>query len=100
MIAVNGFDERHGVQWGAEDSDVERRLKKIGVRVKSLRFAATMIHFDGQYFKRGPSEDARERWKLYQQAEKENRTWTPDGLIKQDRPDTSITRSYRKNVDH
>lgn len=99
LIAVNGFDERHGVQWGAEDSDVERRLKKIGVEVKSLRFAATMIHFDGQYFRRGPSEDARERWKLYQQAEKEDRIWTPDGLIRQDRPDTSITRSYRKKID-
>lgn len=99
LIAVNGFDERHGVQWGAEDSDVERRLKKIGVRVLSLRFAAIMIHFDGQYFKRGPSEDARQRWKLYQQAEKENRTWTPHGLIKEDRPDASVTRSYGPETD-
>lgn len=99
LIAVNGFDERHGVQWGAEDSDVERRLKRIGVKVHSLRFAATMIHFDGQYFRRGPSEDARQRWKLYQQAEKENRIWTPDGLIREDRPDSAVTRSYSKNID-
>ncbi len=96
LMAVNGFDERHGVQWGAEDSDIERRLKKIGVKVHSLRYAATMIHFDGQYFKRGPSEDARQRWQLYLQAEKEDRTWTPYGLIKQDRPDQSVGRSYSR----
>jgi len=94
LLAVNGFDERHGVQWGAEDSDVERRLKKIGVQVRSLRYAATMIHFDGQYYRRGPSEDARQRWQLYLQAEKEDRTWTPHGILKQDRPDHSVSRSY------
>jgi len=96
IVAINGFDERHAVQWGAEDSDVERRLKKIGVKVRSLRFAATMIHFDAQYFKRGPSEDARERWKLYQQVEKEDRIWTPYGLVHEDRPDETIDLSYRQ----
>lgn len=95
LVAINGFDERHGVQWGAEDSDVERRLRKTGVEVLSLRFAATMIHFDGQYFRRGPSEDARQRWKLYQQAEQENRIWTPHGLVKEDRPDSTVPTSYR-----
>lgn len=96
LLAVNGFDERHGVQWGAEDSDVERRLKKTGVKVHSLRYAATMIHFDGQYFKRGPSEDGRQRWQLYLQAEKEDRVWTPHGIIKQDRPDHDVSRSYSR----
>ncbi|MFW8566560.1 glycosyltransferase [Orrella sp. 11846] len=91
LLAVNGFDERHGVQWGAEDSDIERRLRKTGAKVLNLRYAASMVHFDGQYFKRGPSEDARNRWKLYLQAEQEDRVWTPDGILKEDRDDASVT---------
>lgn len=87
LLAINGFDERHGEQWGAEDSDVERRLLKLGVKRMSLRYQAVMIHFDASFFKRGPSEDARRRWKFYQQAAAENRVWTPYGIVKEDRPD-------------
>jgi glycosyltransferase involved in cell wall biosynthesis len=87
LLAINGFDERHGVQWGAEDSDVERRLLKFGVKRCSLRYQAIMIHFDQSFFKRGLSEDAQRRWKFYQQAAEEDRVWTPHGLVKEDRPD-------------
>ena len=87
LIAINGFDERHDEQWGAEDSDVERRLKMHGVRCHGLRYQATMIHFDASFYKRGPSEDAARRWQHYLAAEAENRIWTPYGICKQDRED-------------
>ena len=43
LLAVNGFDE--GYQgWGLEDSDLTIRLLHAGLRRKSARFAAPVIH--------------------------------------------------------
>jgi glycosyltransferase involved in cell wall biosynthesis len=89
LMAINGFDERHAVTWGAEDSDLQRRLLKAGMKIKGLRYQATMIHFDGSYFKRKDAVDmARHQGlSLYDQAAAEDRAWTPYGIIKEDRPD-------------
>lgn len=93
LLSVNGFDERHTVQWGAEDTDVERRLQKAGLKFNDLRYQATMIHLDISYFKRHlivstshigiPS--------LYDQAAAENRSWTPFGIVKEDRLDPVLS---------
>jgi glycosyltransferase involved in cell wall biosynthesis len=43
LLAVNGFDE--GYQgWGLEDSDLSIRLLHAGLRRKSARFAAPVVH--------------------------------------------------------
>jgi len=43
LININGFDENyHG--WGLEDSDLVIRLLRSGIRHKSARFAATVLH--------------------------------------------------------
>jgi GT2 family glycosyltransferase len=52
LLSINGFDERFRAQWGAEDSDIDRRLRMVGVTVRSLFLCATMVHFDSSYDKR------------------------------------------------
>lgn len=40
---VNGFDERF-VGWGFEDSDLQRRLEREGLRVRSILWRAPVVH--------------------------------------------------------
>jgi glycosyltransferase involved in cell wall biosynthesis len=88
LLAVNGFDERADVQWGAEDSDIDRRLLQAGLKRVNLRYQATMIHFDSSYFKRSAMEATRpDQVSIFKQAQTENRTWTRHGILKEDRPD-------------
>ena len=88
LLALNGFDERADVQWGAEDSDIDRRLLKAGVRMVNLRYQATMIHFDSAYFKRNINNPlSKETRNFFDEAKKEDRTWTRYGILKEDRHD-------------
>jgi glycosyltransferase involved in cell wall biosynthesis len=87
LIAINGFDERHSVAWGAEDSDLERRLRRAGLDVRGLRYQATMVHLDASYSKRQQEGLTRDQLGLFEQVKAENRTWTPHGIIKEDRSD-------------
>lgn len=88
LLAINGFDERAHVQWGAEDSDVDRRLLKSGVRITNLRYQATMIHFDASFFRReAQNAISASNSHIFQQAQAENRAWTPFGIVKEDRAD-------------
>jgi glycosyltransferase involved in cell wall biosynthesis len=43
FLAVNGFDESYA-GWGLEDSDLVIRLLAAGIRRKSARFAAPVLH--------------------------------------------------------
>ncbi|MFO7747863.1 MAG: glycosyltransferase [Orrella sp.] len=91
LLSINGFDERHTVPWGAEDSDLQRRLLKAGIKIKDLRYQATAIHFDSSYFHRKASSSDTESKGLshYDRAALEDRAWTPFGILKKDRPDPS-----------
>jgi len=94
LVAVNGFDERANVPWGAEDADIERRLLKAGLTLKSLRYQATVVHFDASYEKRGPvTKSDQDRLEIFLTAKAENRSWTPYGIVKEDRPDPVLYRS-------
>lgn len=86
LMAVNGFDERHNIPWGAEDSDIERRLSIFGVKVKDLRYQATMIHFDASFFKRkaGISESQRLGHLFFKQVSSNESAWTAFGIKKLD----------------
>lgn len=44
MFAINGFDEDFTEPYYGEDTDVERRLKLSGVRLRCSRFAALQYH--------------------------------------------------------
>ncbi len=54
MIRINGFDEDFTMPTTGEDSDIERRMRLIGITMKSCRNAANMVHlyhpknFDGE----------------------------------------------------
>jgi len=84
LLAINGFDERHGVQWGAEDSDLQRRLQLYGVKLKSLAQQACQIHFDTAFFKRkNKGHDAAAPEQDYLKlAARENQYFTPYGIVK------------------
>jgi glycosyltransferase involved in cell wall biosynthesis len=86
LLSVNGFDERFSVPWGAEDSDLERRLRKAGLQFKNLRYQATMIHFDASYDRRRRGE-LRQTSHYFELVKQENRAWTPYGILKEDRAD-------------
>ena len=43
LVSVNGFDETID-GWGMEDSDLAVRLINLGLKIKSLRFAAPQLH--------------------------------------------------------
>jgi glycosyltransferase involved in cell wall biosynthesis len=43
LLTINGFDEAY-TGWGLEDSDLSLRLQRAGIRVKSGRYATTVLH--------------------------------------------------------
>jgi glycosyltransferase involved in cell wall biosynthesis len=85
LLAINGFDERFRAQWGAEDSDVDRRLRMRGIKVRSLFMCATMVHFDLSYDKRAlwainpPNANMP---KYYDSVAAEGQSYTNFGIIK------------------
>jgi GT2 family glycosyltransferase len=44
MVKINGFDEDFTMPTHGEDSDVERRLRHFGVKMRSCRNAAIVVH--------------------------------------------------------
>lgn len=46
LIAINGFDEDYHTAGVGEDVDIEYRLKKLGLKLYSIRFAALQYHLD------------------------------------------------------
>jgi glycosyltransferase involved in cell wall biosynthesis len=46
MIRINGFDEDFKMPTTGEDSDIERRMRILGVKMKSCRNVANMVHLD------------------------------------------------------
>lgn len=84
LLAINGFDERHRVHWGAEDSDLQRRLQLHGIRLKSLAQQACQIHFDASFFKRRDVNRVSDAGSAshFAQAVAEGVSWTPHGIVK------------------
>jgi glycosyltransferase involved in cell wall biosynthesis len=44
MIRINGFDEDFKMPTTGEDSDIERRMRILGIKMKSCRNVANMVH--------------------------------------------------------
>jgi GT2 family glycosyltransferase len=78
LIAINGFDERYTQPTFGEDSDVELRLRLNGVRFRSVISMAVMYHCHHKLLPRPGESKA-----LYENAVRENRAFTPFGIIKQ-----------------
>ena len=46
LLSVNGFDEDYQSAGVGEDVDIEYRLKKLGLQLYSIRYAAIQYHLD------------------------------------------------------
>jgi GT2 family glycosyltransferase len=46
LLRINGFDEDFTMPTTGEDTDIERRLRHFGIKMKSCRNAANVIHLD------------------------------------------------------
>jgi GT2 family glycosyltransferase len=46
MIRINGFDEDFTMPTTGEDTDIERRMRLLGIKMKSCRNAANVVHLD------------------------------------------------------
>jgi glycosyltransferase involved in cell wall biosynthesis len=44
MVRINGIDESYGPSPVADDTDIEWRLRKAGITIKSCKFAANVFH--------------------------------------------------------
>lgn len=84
LLSVNGFDERHKIPWGAEDSDIQRRLLIKGLKIKSLRYQAIMIHLDSTFLKRkrGKFSGQDQGSLFYTDAAEDDLSWTRFGISK------------------
>lgn len=83
IININGLDERANVPWGAEDSDLDRRLRMYGVRIDALRYRASMIHFDRSYTKRKFNKLSEKTGiAIFNKAKHENKIWAECGIQK------------------
>ena len=85
LLAVNGFDERFNTTWGAEDSDIERRLRLNGTHIQRAFMCAAMLHFDASYDKREAWAKAPEdpnKPKYFQMVAGEGSAWTRFGIDK------------------
>ncbi|HEX5328611.1 glycosyltransferase [Sulfuricurvum sp.] len=46
LLRINGFDEDFTMPTTGEDTDIERRMRLLGIKMKSCRNAANVIHLD------------------------------------------------------
>lgn len=78
LLELNGFDCRVNFPWGAEDSDIDRRLKLAGVAVSPLASSATVLHFDTKFSQRYGEVNAGND--VYQEAVLARHIKTPFGI--------------------
>lgn len=80
MIKINGFDEDFTRPLFGEDTDIERRLTLIGVKLKCSKFQTIQYHLHH------PTKDRDEDWKisgeLYERKVKEGKSVCDNGYIK------------------
>lgn len=76
---VGGFDERFTLLW--DDADVSERLKGAGVRGRSIRYLAPILHLEHGRAYRNPEADNR-NLQLFLQNQAEGVVITPYGLAR------------------
>ena len=82
MQAINGFDEDFTQPFYGEDTDVERRLKLIGVRLVCSRYATVQYHMHHETGDRSQCWEVSER--MFKEKSKENLPWCLNGLVKRE----------------
>jgi len=77
LLEINGFDERFKYPAAGEDSDIESRLRRNGLIVKTIRNQAIQFHL---YHKELPRE--KERLVFFEENNTNSVTYTPYGIIR------------------
>jgi len=77
LLSINGFDERYEAPSIGEDSDIQFRLEKNGVRIGSLNNMAVQYHL---FHKLQPRPQ--ENLDLFENIKKLGKSFTPYGIIK------------------
>lgn len=82
LVEINGFDEDYVIAGVGEDSDVEWRLEKIGVKLQSTRNKSLVYHL---YHNPNYSDaDIEHNHKIYWKKVAENKFYCLNGLVKID----------------
>jgi glycosyltransferase involved in cell wall biosynthesis len=68
LVKINGYDEDFTLPTTGEDTDIERRLKHFGVKMKSCRNAAIVTHL---YHKKNFNDDISSRTKALMETKKD-----------------------------
>jgi glycosyltransferase involved in cell wall biosynthesis len=77
ILRINGFDERYEAASVGEDSDVEYRLRLIGVEISSLNYMAIQYHLYHKLQDR-PLKNLR----LFEEIKRQNLSFTPYGIVR------------------
>lgn len=79
FISVNGYDER--IQYGGQDKELGERLKNSGLRAKSVRYTASLLHL---YHERPYADPKKKRTyrKHILKTRKNRATWATVGIHK------------------
>lgn len=80
LIEVNGYDEDYVRAGVGEDVDIEWRLKKTGVKLKSVRFGAIIYHL--HHPENYTSDDVNANFALFEEKKKNNRFFCENGIKK------------------
>jgi GT2 family glycosyltransferase len=78
LLSINGFDERYEGPGVGEDSDIEFRLRRQGVEMRSLIFRANLVHFDAGSLPRSLANH-----ELLAEVIRQGTSWTPYGIRKE-----------------
>jgi len=79
LLAVNGFDERFYLPAAGEDTDLDARLRRNGVKGKGLRNLAIQYHLFHSALERHP-----DRYFYYDENNANEVTYTPYGIDKKE----------------
>jgi len=77
LLAINGFDERYTAPTFGEDSDIEFRLRLLGVKIIPILNIAVAYHCHHKLLPRPEVSKA-----LYEQVLRDRIAFTPYGLVK------------------
>jgi GT2 family glycosyltransferase len=77
LLAINGFDERYKGPGTGEDSDIDYRLKLLGVESRGLANMAVQYHLWHQELGRPNANEA-----LFEEVQRLQQAITPFGIKK------------------
>jgi len=80
IVAINGFDEDYVTASIGEDTDIEWRLLKYGLKLKSIRFSAIQYHLHHKF--NYSSVDYKKGYAILQEKMKLNNFVCKNGIVK------------------